>query len=219
MVFSKETRISKRRSEMARQIMLRATWPAAAIVVLLVDQARVEAQALNDLIAGAKREPEIAFTAGPSTFGGRQAFSELQAAFNKKFGLNARINFTAGPSMPAMAARIITEAKAGRKSSTDVHLGPPATHAELHNERLLERVDYSRIFPWVTKEMEILPGETVLVYTSLQGILYNSNLLPRDKAPKLYERPSPSGAQSELGGENGDSAVHLLVSRVVPDLG
>jgi ABC-type Fe3+ transport system substrate-binding protein len=89
--------------------------------------------------------------------------------------------------MPAMAARIITEAKAGRKSSTDVHLGPPATHAELHNDRLLERVNYSRIFPWVTKEMEILPGDTVLVYTSLQGILYNSNLLPKDKAPKTYE--------------------------------
>jgi iron(III) transport system substrate-binding protein len=35
--------------------------------------------------------------------------------------------------------------------------------------------------------MEILPEETVLVYTSLQGILYNSNLLPKDKAPKTYE--------------------------------
>ena len=129
----------------------------------------------------------MAFVAGPTTFGGRQAFADLQAAFNKKFGLNARLNLTAGPSMPAMAARIITEAKAGRKSSTDVHLGPPATHAELHNEKLLERVDYSRIFPWVTKEMEILPGDTVLVYTSLQGILYNSNLLAKDRAPKTYE--------------------------------
>lgn len=44
-----------------------------------------------------------------------------------------------------------------------------------YNEKLLERVDYPKIFPWLTKEMEILPGETVLVYTSLQGILYNSN--------------------------------------------
>src|SRR5204862_22759 len=83
--------------------------------------------------------------------------------------LNARLTLTAGPSMPAMAARIITEAKAGRKSSTDVHLGPPATHADLHNEKLLERVNYAKIFPWVTKEMEILSGDTVLVYTSLQG--------------------------------------------------
>ena len=143
---------------MARQTVLNACWSAAVIVTFLVNQTRVEAQVLTELIGGAKKESEIAFTAGPSTFGGRQAFSELQAAFNKKFGLNARINFTAGPSMPAMAARIITEAKAGRKSSTDVHLGPPATQAELHNEGLLERVDYSSIFPWVTKEMEILPG-------------------------------------------------------------
>ena len=172
---------------MARQTMLRACRLAAMIVCLLINQERVEAQVLSELIAGAKKEPELAFIAGATTFGGRQSFSEIQAAFNQKFGLNARLNFTAGPSMPAMAARIITEAKAGRKSSTDVHLGPPATHAELHNERLLERVEYARIFPWVTKEMEILPTETVLVYTSLQGMLYNSNLLPRDKAPKVYE--------------------------------
>jgi ABC-type Fe3+ transport system substrate-binding protein len=172
---------------MARQTVINAGWSAAVVVVVWVNPIGAEAQVLNELIGGAKKEPEIAFTAGPSTFGGRQAFSELQAAFNKKFGLNARINFTAGPSMPAMAARIITEAKAGRRSSTDVHLGPPATQAELHNEGLLERVDYSSIFPWVTKEMEILPGETVLVYTSLQGILYNSNLLPKEQTPKKYE--------------------------------
>jgi ABC-type Fe3+ transport system substrate-binding protein len=159
----------------------------SVIFGFLFGHARVEAQTLNELIAGAKKESEIVFVAGPTTFGGRQAFAEIQTAFNKKFSLNSRINFSAGPSMPAMAARIITEAKAGRKSSTDVHLGPPATHAELHNARLLEQVNYSKTFPWLTKEMEILPGETVLVYTSLQGILYNSNLLSKDKAPKSYE--------------------------------
>jgi ABC-type Fe3+ transport system substrate-binding protein len=165
----------------------RAQHWSALVVVGLLSQARVEAQTFRELIAGAKNESEMSFVAGATTFGGRQAFMELQTAFNKKFGLNARFNLTAGPSMPAMAARIITEAKAGRKSSTDVHLGPPATHAELHNERLLERVNYAKLFPWVTKEMEILPGDTVLVYTSLQGILYNSNLVPKDKAPKTYE--------------------------------
>jgi iron(III) transport system substrate-binding protein len=185
-VLASSTNKTKER-QMARQSVLRSRWSAAAIAALLVSHARVEAQTLSELIAGAKKEAEVSFVAGATTFGGRQAFAELQAAFNKKFGLNARLNLTAGPSMPAMAARIITEAKAGRKSSTDVHLGPPATHAELHNGRLLERVNYSRIFPWVTKEMEILPGDTVLVYTSLQGILYNSNLLPKDKAPKTYE--------------------------------
>src|SRR5262249_40721232 len=46
---------------------------------------------------------------------------------------------------------------------------------------------YLSLFAWVTKGMEILPGETVLVYTSLQGILYNSNLLPKEQTPKKYE--------------------------------
>jgi hypothetical protein len=27
-----------------------------------------------------------------------------------------------------------------------------------NNERLLERVNYAKLFPWVTKEREILPG-------------------------------------------------------------
>ena len=40
---------------MARQTVLRACWPGAVMVTLLVNQARVEAQALNDLIAGAKK--------------------------------------------------------------------------------------------------------------------------------------------------------------------
>src|SRR5262245_66066468 len=34
--------------------------------------------------------------------------------------------------------------------------------------------------------MEVLPNESVLVYTSINGLLYNSNLLPKDKAPKSY---------------------------------
>jgi len=172
---------------MARPTMLTASIAAAMFGALWLSHVQADGQTLSELIAGAKKEPELAFVAGATTFGGRQAFAELQAVFNKKFGLSARLNLTAGPSMPAMAARIITEAKAGRKSSTDGHLGPPATHAELHNEKLLERVAYAKIFPWLTKEMEILPAETVLVYTSLQGILYNSNLLAKDKTPKTYE--------------------------------
>jgi len=34
--------------------------------------------------------------------------------------------------------------------------------------------------------MEIFPGEGVLVYTSPNGIIYNANLIPKDKAPKSY---------------------------------
>ena len=145
------------------------------------------AEILEQLIAGAKKEgEEIVFVAGPTTFGGRKAFSEIEAAFNKRFGLKTRINFAAGPDMNAMAARVITEMKAGGKVSSDVYIGSQSHFALLHKENALAKVNWSGIFPWLTKEMEIFLGEAVLVYTSPNGIIYNSNLIPKDKAPKSY---------------------------------
>ena len=73
----------------------------------------IAADALDGLIAAAKQESELYFVAGPSTFGGKKGLAELEAAFNKKFGLSMRIRFSAGPEMNAMAARVITELKAG----------------------------------------------------------------------------------------------------------
>src|SRR5690349_24096367 len=35
--------------------------------------------------------------------------------------------------------------------------------------------------------MEIFPGEGLLIFTSLRGIIYNSKIIPKDKAPKSYE--------------------------------
>jgi len=143
------------------------------------------AESVEHLVAGAAKEGEIVFVAGSETFGGRKGFAELGAAFNKKFGLNARINFAPGPEMNAMAARVITESKAGR-ASTDFYLGSQSHYALLHQENALENVAWSATFPWITKEMEVLPGESVLVYTSLNGIIYNPNLIPKDKTPKSY---------------------------------
>jgi ABC-type Fe3+ transport system substrate-binding protein len=143
------------------------------------------ADTLDQLIAGARKESELVFVAGSETFGGRKGFAELESALNKKFGTKATINFSPGPEMNAMAARVVTEVKAGR-ASTDFYLGSQSHFALLHQEKVLEDVGWSGLFPWVTKEMEVLPSESVLVYTSLNGIIYNSNLIPKDKAPKSY---------------------------------
>jgi ABC-type Fe3+ transport system substrate-binding protein len=145
------------------------------------------AETTEQLITSAKKEgDEIVFVAGAQTFGGRKGLAELETGFNKKYGLKAQVSFAAGPDMNARAARLITEVKAGRKSSTDLYLGSQSHFALLHKENALETVNYSGVFPWVTKEMEIFPGEGVLVYTSPNGIIYNSNLIPKDKAPKNY---------------------------------
>jgi iron(III) transport system substrate-binding protein len=80
---------------------------------------------------------------------------------------------------------VITEVKAGR-ASTDFYLGSQSHFALLHQEKVLENVDWSATFPWITKQMEVLPGESVLAYISLNGILYNAALISKEKAPKSY---------------------------------
>jgi iron(III) transport system substrate-binding protein len=144
------------------------------------------ADTMESLVAGAKKEEEITFVAGAQTFGGRKGLADLEAAFNKRFGLKTKINFAAGPDMNARAARHITEIKSGRKVSSDIFLGSQSHQALMHKENAIEKVNYAGMFPWVTKEMEIFPNEAVLVYTSPNGIIYNSKLIPKDKAPKNY---------------------------------
>jgi ABC-type Fe3+ transport system substrate-binding protein len=148
----------------------------------------VAAQAtLEQLVAGAKKEGEVTLIASASTFGGKKGFAELEAAFNKRYGLTSKVNLAPGPSFPQVAARVMSELKAGAKSSTDLYLGSDGTMASMNKEKVLQKVNWSGVFPWVTKEMEIFPEETLLVYASFHGIIYNSNAIPKDKAPKGYE--------------------------------
>jgi ABC-type Fe3+ transport system substrate-binding protein len=172
-------------SDVRRKMISAAILP---LLFLLALPASAAAESLEHLIAAAKNEPELYFVAGPTTFGGKKGLAEIEAGFNKKFGLNSRIRFTAGPEMNAMAARVITELKAAGKSSTDVYLGSLGQFARLQKENALQEINASGIFPWVTKEMEeIVSGKGVLVYTSPRGIIYNASLVSQDRAPKKYE--------------------------------
>src|SRR5437762_12258575 len=158
------------------------------LLILSAEPCSVLAETPEQLISAAKNEKELFFVAGPTTFGGKKGLSEIEAAFNKRFGLNARIRFSAGPEMNAMAARVISEVKAGGKASTDIYLGSLGQYANLFREDALEEVNWSGIFPWIARPMEEIVGKKgVLVYSSPRGIIYNSNLIAPDKAPKSYE--------------------------------
>src|SRR5215471_12249247 len=146
-----------------------------------------EATTLEQLVTGAKKEGEVTLIASASTFGGKKGFAELEAAFNKRYGLTSKVNLAPGPSFPQVAARIMSELKAGAKSSTDLYLGSDGTMSDMHREKALQKINWSGVFSWVSKEMEIFPQETLLIYASFHGITYNSTAIPKDKAPKGYE--------------------------------
>ena len=167
--------------------MLRTIAVLAAFLPFVLGAYPLEAQTLEQLIAGAKKEGEVTLVASASTFGGKKGFTELEAGFNKRFGLKHKVNLAPGPSFPQVAARVLTELKSGAKSSTDLYLGSDGTMSDMSREKALQKVNWSETFPWVTKEMEILPNETLLVYASFHGIIYNSNAISKDKAPKGYE--------------------------------
>src|SRR5499426_762751 len=107
---------------------------ALMIFLALTENCPVRAvETTEQIINSAKKEgDEIVFVAGAQTFGGRKGLAELESVFNKRYGLKAHINFAAGPDMNARAARLITEVKAGRKSSTDLYLGSQSHFALLH---------------------------------------------------------------------------------------
>ena len=146
-----------------------------------------QAQTLDQIVADAKKEGEVTLVASASTFGGKKGFAELENLFAKRYGFKGKVSLTGGPSFPQVAARIIAEQKAGAKSSTDLYLGSDGTYVTMDQEKALEKVNWSGIFPWVTKPMEILPQQSVLIYASFHGIIYNSNSIPKNKAPKSYE--------------------------------
>jgi ABC-type Fe3+ transport system substrate-binding protein len=182
-------------------------------------QAVAAEETLEQLVAGAKKEGEVTLIASASTFGAKKGFAELEAAFNKRYGLTSKVNLAPGPSFPQVAARVMSELKAGAKSSTDLYLGSDGTMASMNKENALKKVNWSGVFPWVTKEMEIFPQETLLVYASFHGIIYNSNSIPKDKAPKSYEDlVDPVLSQTWAGKIAIPAYVHWLL-RVSPNWG
>ncbi|HEX7229443.1 MAG TPA: hypothetical protein VF452_03545 [Candidatus Binatia bacterium] len=175
-----------------------------------------QAQTLEQIIGEAKKEGEVTLVASASTFGGKKGFAELENLFAKRYGFKAKVSLTGGPSFPQVAARIIAEQKAGAKSSTDLYLGSDGTYVTMDQEKALEKVNWSGVFPWITKPMEIFPQQSVLIYASFHGIIYNSNAIPKNKAPKSYEDlVDPALSPTWAGKMAIPSYIHWLI-RISP---
>src|SRR5258705_5398912 len=97
-----------------------------------------------------------------------------------------------------------------------MYLGSDGTYVTMDQEKALEKVNWSGVFPWVTREMEIFPQQSVLIYASFHGIIYNSNAIPKNKAPKSYEDLiDPTLAPTWAGKMGNPSYIHWLL-RVSP---
>src|SRR3990167_4315843 len=98
---------------------------------------------LDELIAGAKKEGVIEFY-GPSTLGpeGAQA---LIAGFNKRHGLNVKLNYSPSGNMTRDTAKVIGLSASGVAPEWDIMVVTDAHHGSLWLRKLHKSFDYTQL--------------------------------------------------------------------------
>jgi len=149
-------------------------------------------KSLKELIAGAKKETTLRGMWSSSSLGGGKGFRHVVAAMNKKYGTHLKAEFTPGPSMTRMIAKITREAKAGQPASTDVvwnNSGGALKSGKVGIMRKMNWLAYLDRQPLKWEGFDpIAPGGIGLASAgSLVGIMYNSDLVKGDDIPKSFE--------------------------------
>jgi len=135
---------------------------------------------LKQLAAAASREGAVTLSWSQSTLGGSQGAARFQAAMNKAFGTNIRVNFLPGPDMARVVNQVATEFSAGQKAHVDVVLGAAPQIAPVVKLNFFEPVDWKQYLPGrITPEMIELDGRIIRFVTGLSGVTYNSQLAPK----------------------------------------
>ncbi|HEY7062337.1 MAG TPA: ABC transporter substrate-binding protein [Chloroflexota bacterium] len=138
---------------------------------------------LQALVEGARREGELAFIWTDTANG--EGVRRWIEGFNRAYGLNLRVNWTTGPSMPEMANRVAQEYLAGRPASTDVLLGSENHVVDLLKVDAIEPVDWLSWAPHIQEPRLVAGGGgSVQLASRTPGITYNTNQLKGDAVPR-----------------------------------
>src|ERR1019366_5532354 len=162
----------------------RPTLPRFVLMVaMLLGGGAAGAQEMNaplkELAAAANREGAVTLGWGQSALGGSQGAARFQAAMNKAFGTNIRVNFLPGPDMARVVNQVATEFSAGQKAHVDIVLGAAPQIAPVVKVNFFEPVDWRQYLPGrITPEMTELDGKVIRIATGLSGVTYNSQLAP-----------------------------------------
>lgn len=154
-----------------------------ALALALAWTGLVQAGPLEDLIAGAKKEGVIEFY-GPSTLGPEGA-KALTDVFNKKYGLNIRLEFNPSGNMTRDVGKLVGLAASGQPPEWDIMVVTDAHHGSLWLRKLHETFDYGAL--GVPKERIEYDNGTVSVANQFALPTYNKKLLPAKDVPKKWE--------------------------------
>ncbi len=142
--------------------------------------------------AASKGETTLTLSWSGNTLGGVEGYRKFEAVFNSMYGTNMKIDFTPGPSMTDMMAKVSQEVAAGRATSTDVLIGTDSHYVPILDRGVLEGYDYATLSPWIRPDM-VAPNQIgVEIYGTTAGVLYNPGLVPESAVPhKLADTLDP----------------------------
>src|SRR3972149_6353238 len=142
-----------------------------------------QAGPLEDLVAGARKEGAIEFY-GPSTLGPEGA-KALGEAFNKKYGLNIKLQFNPSGNMTRDTGKVIGLSASGQPPEWDIMVVTDAHHGSLWLRKLHKTFDYTQL--GVAKERLEYDNGTVSVANQFALPTYNPKLMPAKDVPKKWE--------------------------------
>jgi iron(III) transport system substrate-binding protein len=138
---------------------------------------------IEDLVTAAKKEGVIELLA-PSTMAQKGA-QALGDAFNKKYGLSIKTNYSGSSNMTGDVAKLVMGAASGAPAEWDLMLVTDAHHATLWARKLLQPFDYAKL----GVASELIQYDSGAVSLANQFVLpaYNKNILPAQDVPKRWE--------------------------------
>ena len=154
-----------------------------ALLILVISCPAVQAAPIDDLIAGAKKEGVLELYA-PSTLTPEGA-QRLGEAFNKKYGLNLKLNFTPSGSMTRDVGKIVSIAASGQPQEWDVMLIHDAGHATLWLKKLHKIYDYAKV--GVAPQAIQYDSGTVILANQFALPAYNKQLVLAKDVPKSWQ--------------------------------
>ena len=152
---------------------------AAAVVAAAPAGAQNFNDALKKLVGDAGKEGKLILGWSNNSLAGIQGAQRAQAAMNKMFGTNIRIDFLPGPDMARVANQLTTEYSAGQKAHVDVMLGAATQLAPMIRMDVLRAIDWRAFMPErIGADMVEMDGRMIRLVTGLSGATYNSALAP-----------------------------------------
>lgn len=152
-------------------------------LLLLAFSVSAGAATVEQLVAGARQEGAIELLA-PSTLGPKGA-QALADAFNRKYGLAVKMNYSSSSNMTGDVARLITQSAAGGAAEWDLMIVTDAHHATIWAKKLHKAFDYERL--GIAPELVQYDRGTVVLANQFVLPAYNSKHLPAVEAPKRWE--------------------------------